>query len=68
MLQSDPPVVESPCILVCTLDENDVCVGCHRTRNEIMCWTRMSHDAQRAVVLRCRERAASREPAIDVQG
>ncbi len=28
-------IEDSPCIGVCTLDENDVCIGCGRTMNEI---------------------------------
>jgi predicted Fe-S protein YdhL (DUF1289 family) len=62
MLQAVPPVVESPCIQVCTLDENDMCKGCFRTKNEIMLWTRMTHDGQREILRRCRERAAAVAP------
>jgi hypothetical protein len=30
--------VESPCIGLCRLDENRVCIGCKRTDNEIGSW------------------------------
>ena len=30
--------VESPCIQVCTLDDNMVCLGCYRTQDEIRDW------------------------------
>jgi|LakMenEpi03Aug12_release.lakeMendotaPanAssembly.Ray.scaffolds.fasta_scaffold3540425_2 predicted Fe-S protein YdhL (DUF1289 family) len=30
--------VESPCIGLCKLDENHVCIGCYRTDNEIGRW------------------------------
>jgi len=30
--------VESPCIQVCTLDDNMVCIGCYRTQDEIRDW------------------------------
>ena len=30
--------VESPCIQVCTLDDNLVCLGCYRTQDEIRDW------------------------------
>jgi len=36
----------SPCIRVCTLDDNNVCVGCRRTLAEIAAWARMSPDEQ----------------------
>jgi uncharacterized protein len=29
---------ESPCISVCALDENDVCVGCFRSGQEVTDW------------------------------
>ena len=42
--------VRSPCVSVCALDENDVCIGCHRTRDEILHWTRMTDDERREVL------------------
>lgn len=40
----------SPCIRVCTLDENDLCLGCYRTLAEIVAWSGMSAAEQRAVI------------------
>ena len=34
-------VVESPCINVCKI-ENDVCIGCGRTLEEIAHWSEMT--------------------------
>lgn len=42
--------VRSPCVAVCALDENDVCIGCHRTGDEILRWTTMSNDERREVL------------------
>lgn len=42
--------VRSPCVNVCALDERDVCIGCHRTADEILRWTRMSDDERREVL------------------
>ncbi|MGF2735991.1 DUF1289 domain-containing protein [Marinobacter sp. DUT-1] len=42
--------VRSPCVSVCALDENDVCIGCHRTGDEILRWTQMSNDERREVL------------------
>ena len=41
-------VVESPCINVCKI-ENDVCVGCGRTLEEIAHWSEMT-DADKEYV------------------
>lgn len=42
--------VRSPCVAVCALDENDVCIGCHRTGDEILRWTTMTNDEKRQVL------------------
>ena len=40
----------SPCNSICTLDDDDRCLGCKRTLDEIVRWTLMSADEQRAVI------------------
>ena len=48
--------VPSPCISVCLLDTNDVCVGCYRTADEITEWMTCD-DAQKEEILKvCIER------------
>jgi len=46
-----PDQVESPCIQVCTLDAQQICVGCGRSLAEIAAWSRMSAQEKRAVIL-----------------
>jgi len=55
---SDAPV-ESPCIRVCTLDDDDVCLGCFRDIAEICAWG-MADEAQRREILQA---AAARRDA-----
>lgn len=50
---------ESPCVHVCVLDEKDVCVGCDRTSDEIMRWSKMDDDEKRRI--RDRVRSSSEE-------
>jgi len=50
-------MVKSPCVAVCALDENDVCIGCYRTGDEIINWGIMDN-TQKAEVL---EKVAQRE-------
>ncbi|MFC3606664.1 DUF1289 domain-containing protein [Stutzerimonas tarimensis] len=58
---SDPDkAVRSPCVSLCALDDDDICVGCQRTAAEITRWGRMSNDERRQVLLRCHERARER--------
>jgi predicted Fe-S protein YdhL (DUF1289 family) len=43
--------VESPCIDLCTLDDNDICVGCFRSIDEICAWAGAAEE-QRRLILR----------------
>lgn len=38
------PPVSTPCIRTCTLDRDGVCIGCHRTVDEIIRWRDMDED------------------------
>lgn len=43
--------IESPCILVCSVDEKTgYCFGCGRTRTEISNWLTMTPEQRRAVM------------------
>ena len=43
--------IESPCVKICLIHpEAAICVGCHRTREEIAIWGRLSAEARRAVM------------------
>ena len=48
--------IESPCVSICALDENDICVGCHRTGEEITNWGPMSNTEKARVMEHVRER------------
>lgn len=49
-------IVASPCVSICALDEDDICVGCFRTGNEISYWGRLTAEQQREVLRRCDRR------------
>ncbi|OLU28669.1 DUF1289 domain-containing protein [Pseudomonas sp. PA15(2017)] len=49
--------VASPCVHVCALDEEDICIGCQRNVDEITRWSRMANDERRQVLQLCHERA-----------
>lgn len=52
---SDKPVI-SPCVGICSLDENDICIGCYRTGREISDWGVMDNNQRRAVLSSVAER------------
>jgi predicted Fe-S protein YdhL (DUF1289 family) len=63
-------MVESPCIKLCALNADDVCVGCGRTRAEIGAWSTLQDATKEAVNRRARQRRAEGlkpAPAIDLQ-
>lgn len=55
--------VPSPCIRNCCLDEQDVCLGCGRSLDEIRLWSE-SDDAERLAIL---GRAAGRRAERDAR-
>ena len=51
--------VESPCVSICRLDDNDVCVGCFRTATEIGQWLSYSAEQRSDIMKQLPERAGS---------
>ena len=56
MNPSERPVA-SPSVNICALDDDDICVGCQRTVEEITRWSRMDSAERRVVLGVCHERA-----------
>jgi hypothetical protein len=49
--------IESPCVKICLIHpEARICIGCHRSADEIAGWSRMTPEARRAA------RKSSRNP------
>lgn len=57
--------IESPCVKICVVHPGArICVGCHRTLDEIADWSRMTPEARRDVIDALPARAAAfRDPA-----
>lgn len=53
--------VQSPCVRSCCLDDQDICLGCGRTLDEIRRWSEMSTAEKYATVSRSAERRAARD-------
>ena len=50
--------VINPCIGQCGLDEDDVCMGCFRTGEEIRDWVNKGDDERIEIVIRCKKQMA----------
>lgn len=48
--------IQSPCIRNCCLDENDVCVGCFRSLDEILQWSKVDEEGKRFILMRTQTR------------
>jgi predicted Fe-S protein YdhL (DUF1289 family) len=48
--------VESPCLGICSLDEQDICSGCYRNVQEIIDWMSMDNAQREDVLRKCKER------------
>ena len=59
-LPDDEP--RSPCISVCVLDSEDVCLGCYRSAAEITDWFMASDEEKRRILRRARERMERDNP------
>ena len=42
--------VISPCINICKLDENKICIGCYRTLDEIANWTKYTDKEKQNII------------------
>ncbi len=51
-----PKAKHSPCIKVCTYDEQGYCLGCSRTKEEIQGWRNRTEEEQLAGIEMLRER------------
>ena len=54
---------QSPCIRNCCLDENDICVGCFRSLDEILQWSKVDEAGKKMILMRTQMR---RKIACDI--
>lgn len=55
-------LIASPCISICALDENDVCVGCYRSAAEITRWSQADNAERHAILDSAAVRATAANP------
>ncbi|MDA0119702.1 MULTISPECIES: DUF1289 domain-containing protein [Vibrio] len=52
--------VPIPCVRNCCLDDDDICVGCFRTLDEILQWRSCTDEEKQAILIRCEQRKKER--------
>jgi len=55
-------LIASPCISICALDENDICVGCYRSAAEITRWSQADNPERRDILASAYTRAKAANP------
>ncbi len=53
---AEEEVVLSPCVGVCALDDDDVCIGCWRSGEEISRWGYLDNAGKREILKKVEER------------
>ena len=46
----------SPCVSVCVLDGDDICMGCYRSATEVTDWFMATDEEKRQILARSQER------------
>ncbi|SHI34545.1 hypothetical protein SAMN02745194_00087 [Roseomonas rosea] len=60
MTDAPAGALPSPCVRLCTLNGDGLCLGCLRTIDEIAAWPSADDAARRAILARCAERRLTR--------
>jgi uncharacterized protein len=47
---------DSPCVRNCCLDENDICMGCFRTLDEILAWRALTTKEREQIMIEIEKR------------
>lgn len=55
---------DSPCIRNCCLDDNDICLGCFRSLDEIRVWSQSSIEQRRVILGITEQRKKERDERI----
>lgn len=53
--------IASPCVRICCLDDNDICLGCFRHIGEITGWGAAGDDQRRAILQNARQRRLTKQ-------
>ncbi|WP_439107767.1 DUF1289 domain-containing protein [Congregibacter sp.] len=57
-----PQEPASPCVSVCALDENDICMGCYRSAEEITDWFVANPSEKLEMLKKAKERREADNP------
>ena len=50
-------IISSPCVDICALGDDDVCIGCYRHGREVSQWNLYTNEQKAQVLNFCKQRA-----------
>ena len=60
LLRKKNKVIPSPCVDICSLNDDDICIGCFRSGDEISSWGKMSNEEKKQTLNKVRERRSQK--------
>lgn len=54
------PTVVSPCVSICKLDKNSICIGCYRSAREIQNWYLLDDDGRKKILENVEQRKVNK--------
>lgn len=54
--------IPSPCVSICSMNRDELCIGCYRTSREIREWLLMEDDERLDVIEKAHERSKKYNP------
>ncbi|WP_459990350.1 DUF1289 domain-containing protein [Methylosoma difficile] len=56
LMETTPTPIVSPCVRLCCLDNNDICMGCFRSISEITGWASANEQTRRTYLAKSEQR------------
>jgi hypothetical protein len=56
------PLIKSPCVSICVLDERGLCRGCYRSGEEIRTWLLKPDSERKEVLAMAKQRSKKNNP------
>ncbi|WP_082173481.1 DUF1289 domain-containing protein [Vibrio sp. VPAP30] len=53
--------IPNPCIRHCCLDQDDICLGCYRSLDEILRWSQSTNEQRHEILRACTQRKVERK-------
>ncbi len=57
--------ITSPCVRNCCLDDNNICMGCFRSMDEILHWRDASEQQQKEILKTAKDRKTAHDGAVN---